>query len=56
MDKIGTLNHTSWTCNYHIVFIPKCRRRVLFDSSANTWGVFFMSSHDRRTARFLKVM
>lgn len=30
MDKIGSLNHTKWGCKYHIVFIPKCRRKVLY--------------------------
>ena len=30
MDKIESLNHTKWDCKYHVVFIPKCRRRVLY--------------------------
>ncbi len=30
MDKIGSLNHTKWDCKYHIVFIPKGRRKVLY--------------------------
>jgi putative transposase len=30
MDKIGSLSHTKWECKYHIVFIPKCRRKVLY--------------------------
>ena len=24
------LNHTTWNCKYHIVFIPKRRRKVIF--------------------------
>ena len=24
------LAHTKWECKYHVVFIPKCRRRSLF--------------------------
>ena len=30
MRQVGSLNHTRWECKYHIVFIPKCRREVLF--------------------------
>src|ERR1043165_93477 len=25
-----SLSHTRWECKYHVVFIPKCRRKVLF--------------------------
>ena len=30
MDKFDSLSHTAWTCNYHVVFIPKYRRKVLY--------------------------
>jgi putative transposase len=30
MDKFETLNHTAWACKYHVVFIPKCRRKTLY--------------------------
>ena len=30
MDKFESLSHTMWDCKYHIVFIPKCRRKVLY--------------------------
>lgn len=30
MDKMGSLNHRAWDCKYHVVFIPKCRRRRLY--------------------------
>ena len=30
MDKIGSLNHAKWECKYHIVFIPKGRRKMLY--------------------------
>lgn len=29
MDK-NSLSHTKWICTYHIVFIPKYRRKVMF--------------------------
>ena len=30
MDELQSLNHTKWECKYHVVFIPKCRRRTLY--------------------------
>ena len=30
MDKFESLNYTKWDCKYHIVFIPKGRRMVLY--------------------------
>ena len=30
MDTLQSLNHTVWECKYHVVFIPKCRRKVLY--------------------------
>jgi len=30
MDDYQSLSHTRWECKYHVVFIPKYRRKVLF--------------------------
>ena len=30
MDEYQGLNHTHWECLYHVVFIPKCRRKTLY--------------------------
>ena len=30
MDEYESLSHTKWECKYHVVFIPKCRRRTLY--------------------------
>jgi putative transposase len=30
MQSYETLKHTKWECKYHVVFIPKCRRKVLY--------------------------
>ena len=31
MDEFERLNHSKWECKYHVVFIPKCRRRTLYE-------------------------
>ena len=30
MDSYRSLSHTKWECKYHVVFIPKYRRKVLY--------------------------
>jgi len=30
MNVCESLNHTKWECKYHVVFIPKYRRKALF--------------------------
>jgi putative transposase len=30
MDDYESLSHTTWTCKYQVVFIPKCRRKALY--------------------------
>ena len=30
MDEMESLSHTQWECKYHVVFIPKCRRKTLY--------------------------
>ncbi|MDR3799593.1 MAG: IS200/IS605 family transposase, partial [Terracidiphilus sp.] len=29
MDEYESLSHSKWECKYHVVFIPKGRRKVL---------------------------
>ena len=30
MDNAQSLCHSKWDCKYHVAWIPKCRRKVLF--------------------------
>jgi len=30
MDEPKTLNHSKWECKYHVVFIPKYRRKSIY--------------------------
>ena len=32
MKDIGSLSHTKWECKYHVVFIPKYRRKAMYPS------------------------
>ena len=30
MNKVNSLNHSKWECKYHIVWIPKYRRKTIY--------------------------
>ena len=30
MDDYQSLNHTKWECKYHVIFIPKYRKKVIY--------------------------
>ena len=41
MDRYESLSHTKWECKYHVVFIPKCRRRTLYEQLRQHLGKVF---------------
>jgi putative transposase len=41
MDEAESLSHTKWECKYHVVFIPKCRRKVLYQELRRHLGEVF---------------
>ena len=41
MDDYESLSHTKWECKYHVVFIPKYRRKVLYGELRQHLGDVF---------------
>jgi len=41
MDDYESLSHTTWTCKYHVVFIPKYRRKALYQDLRRHLGEVF---------------
>jgi REP-associated tyrosine transposase len=41
MKEYETLCHSKWECKYHVVFIPKCRRKVLYGELRKYLGEVF---------------
>ncbi len=41
MDKFESLSHTAWDCKYHVIFIPKRRRRTLYGELRKHLGEVF---------------
>jgi putative transposase len=51
MDRIESLNHTKWDCKYHIVFIPKNRRKVLYGQLRAHLGEVFHTLAQHKESR-----
>jgi len=41
MDDYESLSHSKWECKYHVVFIPKYRRKVLYGELRQHLGDVF---------------
>jgi putative transposase len=40
-DTLESLNHTVWECEYHVIFIPNCRHKVLYGQVRRHLGRVF---------------
>ena len=54
MDDYESLKHTRWECKYHIVFIPKCRRKKLYQQLRQHLGEVFRQLAQQRESRILE--
>ncbi len=54
MDDYESLNHTKWECKYHIVFIPKCRRKKLYQQLRQHLGEVFRQLAQRKESQVLE--
>ena len=41
MRQVSSLSHTRWECKYHVVFIPKYRRKTLYGHIRKQLGEVF---------------
>ena len=51
MDDYQSLSHTKWECKYHVVFIPKCRRKTLYRALREHLGKVFRDLALRKESR-----
>src|SRR6266536_2321612 len=51
MDDYHSLNHTKWECKYHVVFIPKCRRKILYGGLRRELGSVFRTLTEQKESR-----
>jgi putative transposase len=38
MRQVGSLNHSRWECKYHVIFIPKYRKKAIFGQIRSELG------------------
>ena len=51
MDETGSLSHTKWECKIHVVFIPKCRRRTLYEQLRQPLGEVLRRLAEQKESR-----
>ena len=51
MDEFESLSHSKWECKYHVVFIPKCRRRTLYEQLRRYLGEVFHKLAKQKESR-----
>jgi len=54
MNENETLNHTTWDCKYHTVFIPKRRRKVLYQELRRHLGDVFRQLAAQKESKILE--
>ena len=51
MNDYQSLSHTKWECQYHVVFIPKYRRKVLYGHLRQYLGEVFRELARQKESR-----
>ena len=51
MDEYESLSHAKWECKYHVVFIPKCRRKALYGALRKHLGEVFRRLAEQKESR-----
>ena len=51
MDEYDSLSHSKWECKYHVVFIPKCRRKTLYLQLRKYLGEVFRKLAGQKESR-----
>lgn len=54
MHEWQTLSHVKWECKYHVVFIPKYRRKVLYGRLRRKIGEIFRELAKQRGVEILE--
>jgi putative transposase len=51
MQAYETLKHTTWDCKYHVVFIPKYRRKALYAQLRRDLGPVFRDLAEQKECK-----
>ena len=51
MRQVGSLNHSRWDCKFHVVFIPKYRKKAIFGQIRAELGDVFRRLAEQKESR-----
>jgi putative transposase len=51
MDEYESLSHSKWECKYHVIFIPKWRRKTLYKELRQHLGEVFRRLAEQKQSR-----
>ncbi|WP_306549558.1 IS200/IS605 family transposase [Desulfobulbus sp.] len=54
MNNVQCLSHTKWECKFHVVWIPKCRRKMLYGQLRKNLGDVFHDLARQKESRVLE--
>jgi putative transposase len=54
MSTYESLSHSRWDCKYHVVFIPKCRKKGLYGKIRKFLGPVFHELAGQRRSQILE--
>ena len=54
MSEYESLSHSRWDCKYHIVFVPKYRKKVLYGKIRKFLGPIFHQLAGQRNSRIVE--
>ena len=54
MNDIQCLSHTKWDCKFHVVWIPKCRRKMLYGQLRKSLGEIFHDLARQKESRIVE--
>ena len=54
MNDVKSLSHTAWECKYHVVWIPKYRRKAIYDQLRKYLGSTFKDLAAQKESQILE--
>ena len=53
-DLYQSLTHSKWDCKYHVVFVPKRRRKAIFGQTRRQLGAIFHALARQKESQILE--
>lgn len=53
-SSFESLSHSRWDCKYHVVFIPKCRKKALYGKIRKFLGPVFHELAGQRNSKVIE--